>query len=169
MRVDRTLARHLVLVLGLTFSGDAMAQQVNFKVSFAGKVDCDQPFAVKNVPIRGDGNGVINADGSASADVTQTAFVLSTTVHFKGRLGAPPTPAPGGTAQVRVAGRDRLRLIWNLPHNQLIVHIMAKGQACAARFEALLKPGKKTYTLFDGQTYHYCGRPRVESSSCQIR
>jgi hypothetical protein len=171
MRFDRTFARNLILIVALTFSTEAMAQKssVNFKISFAGQVDCDQPFRMQNVPIRGDGTGVLNQDGSITADVTQTAFILSTTIHFAGRLGAPPTPAPGGTAQARVAGRNNLRLIWNLPNNQLIVHIAVQGQSCSARFEPKLFPGKSQYTLFDGRVYHYCGRPRVEQSSCQVQ
>jgi hypothetical protein len=112
MRAERKFARYIILVLGLMLSTDATAQ-VNFKIGFAGRVDCDQPFAAKNVPVRMEGTGVLNPDGTASADVTQTAFVLSSTIHFQGRLGAPPASAPGGTSQVRVAGRDRLRLIWN--------------------------------------------------------
>jgi hypothetical protein len=121
------------------------------------------------VPISGDGTGTLNADGSITADVTQTAFILSTTIHFQGRLGAPPTSAPGGTAQARVTGRNSLRLIWNLPNNALVVNIAIRGQSCSASFASNLKPGKSQHTLFDGSNYHYCGRPRTFSSSCQVR
>ncbi len=170
MRIDRTLARNALIVLGLIFSTDGMAQtsSVNFQIGFSGQVDCDQPVQMKNIPISGEGNGVLNTDGSASADLTQTAFILSTRVRFEGRLGA-ATPAPGGTAQIRVAGKQRLLLIWNLPNNQLIVNVAVKGQSCSASFEAKLKPGKSQYTLYDGSNYHYCGRPRVAQASCQVR
>jgi hypothetical protein len=171
MRVGWALASGTLVAVALTFATDGVAQSssVNFRISFAGQVDCDSPFPIRNVPIRGDGTGVLNADGSATAELTQTAFVLSTTIRFDGRLGAPPTSAPGGTAQLRVAGRNALRLIWQLPNNQLITHIAVKGQSCTARFEAKLNPGKRQYTLFDGNIYHYCGRPRVETSSCDVR
>jgi len=164
MRVERAFAHHVILVLALVFSSDALAQ-AKFRIGFAGQVDCDKPSAVKNVPVRMEGNGVLNPDGSASADVTLTAFVLSSTIHFLGRLGAPPASAPGGTSQVRVAGRDRLRLIWNLPNNQFVVNIQVKGQSCSAQLQPILKPGKTQYTFFDGRTYHYCGRPRIAQSS----
>jgi hypothetical protein len=171
MHLDRKLARNLILVLGLIFSTEGMAQSssVNFQVRFSGQVDCDKPIQMKDIPISGDGTGVLNTDGSASADLTETAFILSTKIHFEGRLGGAPTSAPGGTAQVRVVGSHRLLLIWNLPNNQLITHIEVTGQSCSARFEPKLKPGKSQYTLFDGSIYHYCGRPRVAQASCQVR
>ncbi len=170
MRIDRKLARNVTLALGLTFSTAAMPQtsSVNFQIGFSGNVDCLRPFQINNVPISGEGTGTLNTDGSATADITETAFVLSTRIHFDGRLGR-ATPAPGGTAQVRVAERHRLLLIWNLPNNQLIVNIAVNGHSCAAGFAAKLRPGKSEYTLFDGSIYHYCNRPRVQQASCQVR
>ena len=146
-----------------------MAQSsVNFRIGFNGTVDCQSPIALSNVPISGEGTGQINTDGTASADVTQTAFVLSTRIHFEGRLGR-PTDAPGGTAITRVSGKNSLKLMWNLPNNQLVVNIAVRGQSCSASFAAILKPGKTQYTLFDGNTYHYCSKPRVTSSNCQVQ
>jgi hypothetical protein len=168
MRTAAKFAQQLILLLALTFSTDVTAQ-VHIQVNMAGTVDCDQPVAVKNVPIRADVVGVLNRDGSASADVTQTAFFLSTVVHFTGRLGAPPSSAPGGTSQVRVAGRNSLRLMWNLPNNQLVVQIVTRGQSCSAQFSSVLRPGRRQHTLFDGSRYHYCGRPRMAQVSCQAR
>jgi hypothetical protein len=147
----------------------AQSPSVNFKISFVGQVDCDSPISAKNIPIRGDGTGVLNADGSATADLTQTAFVFTNQVHFDGRLGAAAQSAPGGTSQIRVAGKKSLRLVWNLPNNSLIVSINVRGQSCDARFDAQLNAGKAQYTLFDGQTYHYCGKPRVTQASCEVR
>jgi hypothetical protein len=171
MRVDRKFACNLMLIAGLTFSTQAMAQTplANFHIHFAGSVDCDQPIAAKNIPISGDGSGVLNTDGSASADITETAFIFSSTIHFDGRIGAAPTAAPGGSAQVRVAGRSSLKLIWNLPNNALVVNIVTRGRSCSASFAANLFPGKRQYTLFDGSTIHYCGRPRVAQASCEVR
>lgn len=172
MRFNRTFARGAILALGfsvvLALATDARAQAVNFQIAFTGKVDCQQPIAISNVPISAEGTGQINTDGTGHADVTQTAFVLSTRIRFEGRLGR-PTEAPGGTALARVTGRNSLRLMWNLPNNQFVVNVAVRGQSCSANFSSSLKPGKSQYTLFDGQTYHYCGKPRVESSSCQVR
>ncbi len=181
MGVDGRFIRNFILIAGLTFSmqalstlaflTQAMAQTplANFHIHFAGTVDCDQPMAAKNIPISGDGSGVLNTDGSATADITETAFVFSSTIHFDGRLGARPSAAPGGTAQVRVAGRNGLKLIWNLPNNALVVSIVTRGKSCSASFAANLFPGKRQYTLFDGSTIHYCGRPRVAQASCEVR
>ncbi len=169
MRIDWMLARYAVLTLGLTFSTAAMAEpgSVNFQIAFSGHVDCYRPIAMNGIPISGSGTGSLNTDGSASADLTETAFILSTQIHFEGRLGR-PTPAPGGTAQVRVAGQHRLLLIWNLPNNQLVVTVNVTGRTCNASFAANLKPGKSEYTLFDGNVYHYCDRPVPVSASCQV-
>ena len=171
MRIDRKFVRNLILIAGLGFSPQAMAQTplVNFHIQFSGTVDCDQPVPAKNIPISGDGSGVLNTDGSASADITETAFIFSNTIHFDGRIGAAPTAAPGGSAQVRVAGRNSLKLIWNLPNNALVVNIVTRGRSCSASFGANLFPSKRQYTLFDGSTIHYCGRPRVAQASCEVR
>lgn len=171
MPIDGKLLRNLMLIAGLTFSTEGLAQTplANFHVHFAGSVDCQQPIAAANIPISGDGTGVLYTDGSAAADITQTAFIFTSTIHFDGRLGARPTAAPGGTAQVRVAGRNSLKLIWNLPNNALVVNIMTRGRSCSASFGANLFPGKRQYTLFDGSTIHYCGRPRVAQASCEVR
>lgn len=162
-------ARHLTLALCLTLSTAAGAQtgSVKFRIGFSGHVDCQRPIQISHVPISGSGTGSINTDGTGSADITETAFILSTRIHFEGRLGR-LTPAPGGTAQTRVAGKHRLLLIWNLPNNQLVVTVDVHGQTCSASFAARLKPGKAEYTLFDGNIYHYCSRPIPETSSCQV-
>src|SRR5258708_4189150 len=170
MRIDGRFVRDLTLVLGLTFSSQAVLTKATaqtavakFHIHFSGSVDCQQPIAANNVPISGDGTGAIYTDGSAYADVTETAFVFSSTIHFDGRLGARPTLAPGGSA------RSGLKLIWNLPNNALVVNIATRGQSCSASFAANLFPGKRQYTLFDGSTIHYCSRPRVAQTSCEVQ
>jgi hypothetical protein len=160
----------IALVAGLTISAGALAQgAVNFKVAFAGQVDCEQPIQIKNVPIGLSGTGILNPDGTGSADITETAFILSTTIHFDGRLGAPPKPGPGGSTQARVAGPHALLLTWNLPNNQVVLKITVHGGACTAAIDARLLPGKKLYSLFDGQSYHYCSRPRIVPVSCEVQ
>jgi hypothetical protein len=169
MRIKSFFACGFFLV-AVACSTPAIAQTAvaKFHIRFSGAVDCQQPIAAANIPISGDGSGVLNSDGSASADVTETAFVFSNTIHFDGRIGARPQPAPGGTAMVRVQGKNSLRLIWNLPNNALVVSILTHGQTCSASFAANLFPGKREYTLFDGSTIHYCSRPRVASASCEV-
>jgi hypothetical protein len=170
--MNRIFARHLIAALGfvagLAVAPDAAAQAVNFQIKFTGMVDCQQPIALSNVPISAEGTGQINTDGTGYADITQTAFVLSTRIHFEGRLGR-PNEAPGGTALARVTGKNSLRLIWSLPNHQFVLNIAVRGQSCSASLATSLKPGKSQYSLFDGNIYHYCSKPRVESSSCQVR
>lgn len=172
MPVNRNHLRQLILIvwifgLNVFIESAAHASSVNFQIAFSGHVDCHRPFQISNVPIGGSGTGSLNSDGTATADVTETAFVLSSRIHFDARLGR-VTPAPGGTAQVRVAGQHRLSLIWNLPNNQMVIDIAVNGRSCTARFASVLKPGKTEYTLFDGTIYHYCGRPIAETASCQV-
>jgi hypothetical protein len=158
----------LIFAATLSTAVKAQTSSVKFHVAFSGRVNCHRPIQMNDIPITFTGNGVLNADGSGSADLTETAFVLSTTIHFEGHLGR-TTSAPGGTSQVRVSGRHGLLLVWSLPNNQLITRISVAGRSCSASFGARLKPGKSEYTLFDGSVYHYCDRPRLALTSCQVR
>jgi hypothetical protein len=101
MRIERRLLRELLLLAGLAFSTQGFSTEAaaqtpvaKFHIRFSGTVDCQRPVAANNIPISGDGTGAINTDGSAFADVTETAFIFSSTIHFDGRLGARPTPRP---------------------------------------------------------------------------
>jgi hypothetical protein len=155
--------------VGLIFSTGVMAQAINFHFHFDGNMSCMQPVPVSNASVSGDGAGVLNPDGSVSAEITQGVLVFRTSVHFDSKLGPGLTSVPGGTGQVRVVGRQSLRFIWNLPNNSLVVTIAVRGRSCAASFQVNLFPGKTQYTFFDGSMYHYCGRPVMTSSSCEIR
>lgn len=154
----------LVAIFGMVVS----AQSANFSFRFGGTMTCLQPIPISNAPITGTGTGVLNPDGSVSAEITQSLLMVSTTLHFDTRLGSGLTQVPGGTGQVRVAGRQSLKFIWNLPNNTLIVTVNVHGQSCSASFAANLHPGKSQYTFFDGSGYHYCERPIMTSSSCEL-
>ena len=173
MRIMRNCVRLLlaaagVLVLGAVSSTGASAQALNFHFHFAGNMSCMSPVPVADAPISGDGRGTLNPDGSVSAEITQSLLVFSTSLHFDSKLSSGVTTVPGGTGQVRVAGRQSLRFFWNLPNNTLIVTVNVRGQSCTANFQANLLPGKSQYSLFDGSMYHYCQRPVMTSSTCEI-
>jgi hypothetical protein len=68
-----------------------------------------------------------------------------------------------------VAGKNSLRLIWNLPNNQLIVRIDVSGQSCNASFQSELRSGQTEHTLYDGNQYYYCEAPRVQAASCRVQ
>jgi hypothetical protein len=172
MTINRKLAYQLLLILGFPLSTEAVAQGslATFQLSFRGTVDCVRPIQASNIPISWNATGVLNTDRSASADLSETAFGIPLPdIHFDGRLGGAATAAPGGTAQLRVAGRSGLTLIWSLPNNQMITTVSVRGRSCSATFAARLKPGKTEYTLFDGSGYHYCDRPRIALVSCEVR
>jgi hypothetical protein len=157
------------VAFGLMFSTGVMAQAVNFHFHFDGTMSCMQPVPVSNAPISGDGAGVLNPDGTVTAEITQGLLVFKTALRFDSKLGSGVTSVPGGTGQVRVVGRQSLRFFWNLPNNSLVVTVNVRGQSCSASFQTNLLPGKTQYTFFDGSMYHYCGRPVMTSSSCEIR
>ena len=161
-----SMVRTVVVILGLALSSDAIAQ-IRFAIDGDLAVDCDQPVQVRNTPVRLRGTGVINSDKSASADVDISSFVTSSRIHFDAHLGGASRPAPGGASQLRVIGRNRLRLIWILPNNLLTVDIVTAGQSCSATLGVQLKPGKRQYTLFDGSRYYFCARPRLLRASCR--
>ncbi len=167
MTINRTLFL-LVAIAGLVCSRQSIAQtSVRFQVNGSARVDCEKPLQVQNFPIIVKGNGVLNSDRSASADVEITEFIFVNKIHFDGRLGARPAPAPGGSSQVRVGGRNRLHLSWFLPNNEVSLDILVKGSSGSAPLGFRLKPGQRQYSLWDGYRYHYCSRPRIEQTTCQ--
>ncbi len=171
MHFDRKLVRHFFLFIALMMSGvaTAQAQSIQFTVRFEGRLDCYQPSWIKNVPISADFVGVLNPDGSASAQMKQTAArVLSSTVNFEGSLGGTPMSAPGGTSEIRVAGKRSLRLTWNLPNNQIITQITVAGQSCSASFESKLRPGQSQHTLYARSKFYYCDSPRIMKTTCRV-
>jgi hypothetical protein len=163
------MACTLTVILGLVLSNDAIAEKNGIRFAIDGDlaVDCTQPVQVQNASVRLQGTGALNANRSATADLVITSFVSSSTIHFDAHLGGAPRAAPGGTTQLHVIGRNRLRLVWNLPNNLLTVDIATTGQSCSASLGVSLKPGKQQYTLFDGSRYYFCARPRILRTSCQ--
>ena len=173
MQVGKFFSRGLWVAVSLAFGAlgcsGAMAQGVNFHFHFAGTMSCMSPVPVANAPISGDGAGTLNPDGSVTAEITQSLLMFSTALHFDSKLGSGSTSVPGGTGQVRVMGRQGLKFTWTLPNNTLVVNVAVRGNSCSASFAANLLPGKSQYTFFDGSMYHYCGRPAMATSTCEIR
>ena len=168
-RIFRSGLVTTALVAGTLLLTSATAQALNFSFRFSGNMSCMRPVPVSNAPISGSGTGVMNPDGSVTAEISQSLLVFSTSLRFDSKLGASVTSVPGGTGQVRVAGKQSLKFIWNLPNNTLIVTVNVRGQSCTAAFQANLLSGKSEYTFFDGSMYHYCGRPVMTASSCEVR
>jgi hypothetical protein len=156
-----------ILLLGLTSHARAQGAGINFKGDFDMVVDCTEPRAVRNFPLHGSVNGVLNLDKSGSADLSVSGSSFATSLHFEGRLGQGPAAAPGGSSQFHVVGPNRLRLTWDLPNNQLNNTIVISGQRCSSIVDVRRKSGR-VYTLHDGSTYHYCSRLAITHTSCSV-
>jgi hypothetical protein len=152
--------------LGLVTGASAAA--INFQIGYQLLVDCDQPQKVQNVPVRGEGTGVLNSDRTGSVDMTITALT-SNTIHFDGKLGGRKSPAPGGTASIRILSGNRLQTIWELPTNKVIGTVAITGQGCTSTVDFKLKGGNTQYSLFDGQQFFFCSKPRLVSSDCALK
>src|SRR6185295_6544540 len=58
------------------------AQALNFSFRFSGNMSCMRPVPVSNAPISGSGTGVLNPDGSVTAEISQSLLVFSTSLRF---------------------------------------------------------------------------------------
>jgi hypothetical protein len=105
-------------------SAFAQSDTLHLRFGFDGTVDCDQPQKVTGFPIHGTGTGVIYTDRRASLDLSVRGSTTNR-IHFDATLGGAPTPAPGGTAQLRVASANSLRMVWDLPNSDFVVNLTA--------------------------------------------
>lgn len=171
MLVARRFTYYSIMALSLAFSESAMAQSgaVKFRSGMNLAFDCETPWNVRDYAVRANLTGVLNADRSASADLTINGFMLNTNVHFDARLGRSTLPAPGGTSQLRVLGRDRIRAIWSLPNNNLIMDFAVSGRSCSAVLTMSLKPGKTQYSMYSGSKFYYCSAARVLNTTCEAQ
>ncbi len=130
------------------FDAAAMAA-AHFSFKFTGTMSCMSPVPVSNArPIRRRAPASSIDDSSVSADVTQSLLVFSTSLHFDSKISSGVTAVPGGTAQVRVAGRQSLRFIWNLPNNTLLVTIGIRRQLLHRKFPGPICCPAKPSTRF---------------------
>jgi hypothetical protein len=157
------------LLLSLASAAVAEDGSINLHAKFELTFDCERPFQVRNHPIHANFTAILNPDKSAAADLAITGVIFTNTVHFDARLGGRPQPAPGGTSQLHVISSRRVRAIWDLPNNQLILDITGAGQSCAAALSIKLKPGKTEYTMFDGHSFYYCSDRHLLSSTCEAK
>jgi hypothetical protein len=156
-----TMRLFLILLVILVCSDECHAQ---LKARFTGDAvaTCQQP-AVTNFPIHIEGVGTLSTSGQGNLDV----YGITGAESYQGRLGARPTRAPGGSASVRVAGRNSLRAIRDYPNNYAVIKLRVVGTVCTISVENILKPGKRQYTFVggDGSTA-YCSKPIFTRTSC---
>lgn len=140
----------------------------NMSFSFDGVVNCTRPVPVQNFSLHGEGRATLYSDKRATLDYTQRGL-SSTQVNFDAKLGGAPSPAPGGTASLRVVNRNTLRAVWSLPNTDLILNVSVSRNSCVAKIDARQRGGAREYSLYDSGMLVYCSRPRIMNVACQVR
>jgi len=150
-------------------SGIAHAQSTLVaKVGYAGLIDCDQPKQVKDFKFSGDGTMKLSQDRSASLDMDMKGLT-SAALKIDTKLGNRPSPAPGGTAVLRVISASQLQAIWSLPNNDIVVTMKASPTTCTMNVAFRLKHGARQYSIFEENGFYFCGRPRMTSLTCEVK
>jgi hypothetical protein len=162
------LLASLLMLCGSATPSLAQEGVFDMRFSFDGVVNCTRPLAVQNFALHGEGRAVLYSDKRATLDYTQRGL-SSTQVNFDARLGGAPSPAPGGTASLRVVNRNTLRAVWSLPNNDMILNVSVARNSCVARIDARLKSGAREYSLYDSGILVYCSRPKIMNVACQAR
>lgn len=157
-----------LLLLCVASPSPAQEGVFNMSFSFDGVVNCTRPMAVQNFSLHGEGRAILYSDKRATLDYTQRGL-SSTQVNFDAKLGGAPSPAPGGTASLRVVNRKTLRAVWSLPNTDLILNVSVARNSCVARIDARQKGGAREYSLYDSGMLVYCSRPRIMNVACQVR
>lgn len=169
---DRLLFVACVVAVALPPPASAQSpsssDRLRIRFSFEGQIDCERPRKLRNFRYSGAGNATILPNRKASLDMT-IAGAGTSDLHFDASLGGAPVAAPGGTAQLRVAGNNRLRVIWSQPNHDLTADLVATGSSCTLAIDNRLKGGAKEYAISGGGQIVYCSKPRILRTTCSIR
>ena len=143
----------------------ALAQKsaIKFKFDFETVVSCSRPVSVTNSSSHGSGAGVLNADGSASFDLS----LATSSVHFDAKLGR-SSPAPFGTSRLSVVNRHQLRAVWSLPNNDIVMNFSVASDSCHASAVSQLRRGAREHnTVILGQLAT-CSKLEITRTSCTV-
>ena len=151
-----------ILVASIPASSEAAGVTVRAKFSFDAVADCEHP-SVRDFPVHAEGTGTLSTDRTATLDMESN---VEGRVQYTAKLGAKPTEAIGGSAQVRVAGKHTLKAVREYPNNYIIVYMTVRGNSCALRIENRLKPGKRQYAFQGNIGTALCAKPRVVRAEC---
>lgn len=164
------LLRVAAVAAAMFFCGTAIAKDgaVTFHVSFSGRIDCNRPSTVEDVPVHVKGVAQLRKDGTTVGNLLMTAYhVLKWRTEVAGRLGAKPMKMAYGSLQLRVLDRDGLQLIVGMPNNEFFVNIRVDGDKCVAELLNKMRPGQTEYNIYAGNKFYYCDGFRVTKSSCK--
>ena len=158
----------LLTTIGLLLCSElpCSATSVHFKGDSDLQFDCERPLHVRGHAIHVDYTADLNSDRTAVADFAIIG-VFTDKVHFDMKLGG-SVNGPNGATSLRVMAANRLRLIWDLPNNQLILDLTVAGRSCSANLSINLKTGKQEYSVSDGYQMYYCSSQKVLRTSCEI-
>jgi hypothetical protein len=161
----RSAVLHICVAL-VFVSVPASAQKaavVNFKFDYDSVITCSRPINLNNWKGSADhGSGVLHSDGTASFDLS----LGGSQVHFDGRLGGGPMPAPFGTSRLNVVNRNQLRAVWSLPNNDIIMNFKVAPGFCQVSGASHLRGGAREHnTVILGQLA-YCSQLRITRISC---
>jgi hypothetical protein len=154
--------------MSLLLSGElpCSAASVHFKGDSDLQFDCERPIHVREHAIHVDYTAALNSDKTAVADFAIIG-IFTDKVHFDMKLGG-SVNGPNGATIARVMAQNRLRVIWDLPNNQLVLDLTVAGRSCSANLSINLKRGKQEYTVSDGYQMYYCSSQKVLRTSCEV-
>jgi hypothetical protein len=161
----------IAATLGFFFAGGALSAEkgVTFDVVFRGSVDCQKPEEYINAPLFVKGKATLKTDGTASANLTLTAYyVIEAKYQLAGKLGAPPADIGGGTGQLRVLNENGLALILRYPDSTYTMQITVKGPRCDAELIGKTTNSKQIYNIFALDSNFECSRFELPRSTCKI-
>ncbi len=170
MRASRlVLLSLLAAILSPAMALAAPTQSTRVRSDMQFSLDCERPMQVRNYNARATFDGVLNGNGTASANLALNGLGLATTIHFDARLGRGALPAPGGSSQLRVLSAHAVRGTWSLPNNDLMIDINTSGSSCAVSVRMALKRGRSEYTMWNGRKFYYCSAVRVLQTNCSAQ
>lgn len=140
----------------------AQVGQLTANVNYTGTIDCDQPKQVKDLAISGRGIARMSQDKHASLDIYTQGSTWSHT-RFEATLGGTPTAAPGGTASLRMASSNQLRLVWDLPNHSMTVNVRMTPTACTLNVDFRLRGGALKYSMVSNGAFYFYSRPKLTS------
>lgn len=165
--VGQMLRAVLLIAVTTLVSAPASAQKsaVNFKFDFGTVVTCREPVNLTNSVSHGSGSGVLNANGSASFDLS----LATSTIRFDTKLGGGSSPAPFGTSRLNVVNQHQLRAVWSLPNNDIVMNLRVTSDSCQATAASQLRRGAREHNSVILGQLAYCSKLQITGVHCTVQ